>query len=269
MKHLSIQALKSSDLPVISEFQPEGWSDIIPPFLSYLSSPFCFPVKVITNGNIVGIGASIIHEDVAWLAHIIVHPEYRNQGIGRFLTEYLLENVLNRNCKTIYLIATTLGEPIYKKVGFVAETEYLFFKKLSHDFKSESSPHILPYTDLFRSEIATMDRLVSGENRFLHLEKHLVDSFVFRKEKHIEGFYIPNLGDGLIIAKTDSAGLALLKKRLSDREIAVFPVDNTAATAFLRKNTYQEFRRAKRMCFGKYRNWNPACIFNRIGGNLG
>ena len=269
MKFLNIQVLKSIDLPIVGELQPEGWSDILPSFQFYLNNPYCFPVKVITNGNVVGIGASIIHEDVAWLAHIIVHPKYRNQGVGKFLTEYLLDDVLSKKCDTVYLIATDLGEPIYRKVGFEIETEYLFFKDLVPNSLFEKSPSIFQYSDSFKTEIAALDRLVSGENRFFHLEQFLSDGFIFLKDQHIEGFYLPNFGDGLIIAETDSAGLALMEMRLSKHRNAVFPIDNTAASSFLYDNFYLEFRKAKRMYFGKSRDWKPAHIFNRIGGNLG
>ena len=35
----------------------------------YINAPFASPVKAVADNAIAGIGAAIIHNDVAWLAH--------------------------------------------------------------------------------------------------------------------------------------------------------------------------------------------------------
>ena len=76
---MKIGILDQDDMPLIAALQPEGW-DIISVIHFYTKASFCFPIKVTIDNKIIGIGTTIIHNDVAWLAHIIVHPDCRNQG---------------------------------------------------------------------------------------------------------------------------------------------------------------------------------------------
>ncbi len=85
----------------------------------------------------------------------------------------------------------------------------------------------------------------------------------------VEGFYLPHLGDGLIIATTTLAGQELMKLRLYSEDFAYFPKDNTTAINFMLDNNFKLVSSQKRMRLGTKRNWNPSNIYSRIGGNLG
>ena len=266
---MKIQPLQPSDLNLISALQPDDWQDITSIIDFYTKSSFCFPIKVIVGEKIAGIGTAIIHNDVAWLAHIIVHPENRNQGIGKFITQFLVHEAGAKNCNTIYLIATDLGEPVYKKTGFETETEYLFFKDIKPIESWRTSKEIAPFNNDFKTQVVGLDKQVSGEDRLLHLEHYLEGAFVYQQNKIVEGFYLPAFGEGLIIANTTTAGEELMKLRFMAKDNAAFPIDNISATAFMHQNNFKEFRRAKRMRLGAKRAWQPECLYNRIGGNLG
>ena len=123
---MNILTLENGDLNFIAELQPLGWQDIVPTIDFYTKSHFCLPIKVTIDKKIVAIGTAIVHNDIAWLAHIIVHPDNRNQGIGNLITKTLVENLESKRCDTIYLIATALGEPVYKKLGFETETDMYY-----------------------------------------------------------------------------------------------------------------------------------------------
>ena len=265
---MKIGILDQDDMPLIAALQPEGW-DIISVIHFYTKASFCFPIKVTIDNKIIGIGTTIIHNDVAWLAHIIVHPDFRNQGIGRLITQALIDRAHAEQCETIYLLATELGEPVYKKLGFEVETEYVSFKgeKLNDDLADDEN--IKSYRSEFKKEISILDQLVSGEDRLFHLEQYLSNGFVYLQDNNAVGYYLPTFGDGLIIAKTPSAGEALMKLRLTTRDFAVFPKDNEHATAFMNQLNFTAFRTQKRMRLGKKKDWQPANIYNRIGGNLG
>lgn len=264
-----IEPFGHSDIHSLSELQPSGWPDITPAFEFYTGNDFCFPLKLIINEKIVGTGAGIIHNDVAWLGHIIVHPANRNNGIGRLITQTLVDLVLEKRSETIYLLATDLGEPVYKKLGFETETEYLFFKDVKPVENLTVSKNIIPYNDEFKTQVASLDLRVSGEERMFHIERHLKSGYIYIQDNKAEGFYLPTLGEGSITAITTSAGLELMKARFSLKETACFPADNLSAAAFMQENNYKSFRTAKRMRTGKKRRWKPADIYNRIGGNLG
>ena len=266
---MKVDAFTRSDLNLVSDLQPDGWGDIAPSFDFYTKSSFCFPVKIIDDEKIVGIGTTIIHHEVAWLAHIIVHKEHRKKGIGKLITETLVDSLQSKNCETIYLLATDLGAPVYEKVGFETETEYLFFKDIKIKNGLEIPKGIAPYKEEFKEQIKAIDKRISGEDRLFHLEAHLEHGYVYVVENVLDGFYLPTFGDGLILATNPATGLELLQFHLNTNEKLVFPKNNLAATNYLYEKGYKEIVTGKRMRLGKMRTVNFENIYNRIGGNLG
>ena len=266
---MEIQTLEHSDINLITDLIPPGWEEIVPTIDSYTSSDYCFPIKVTIDKKIVGIGTAIINNDVAWLAQIIVHPDNRNQGIGKLITQSLVENSNSKCCDTIYLLATDLGEPVYKKIGFETETEYLFFQGEKKIRAYRNSENIVEFNSDFKIQISNLDRQVSGEDRMFQLEQHLSGSYVYFQDNNVKGIYLPTLGEGLIIAITISAGQELMKLRLTTNNYSTFPIDNVCATEFMHQNNFKELGKEKRMRLGKKRNWQPTNIYSRIAGNLG
>lgn len=266
---MTTQMLLINDLPSLANLTPEDWPDIVPHFDFYTKSSFCIPIKVLRHNKIVGIGTSIIHHDTAWLAHIIVHPDYRNQGIGQLITQALVDISKSKSCNTINLIATNLGVPVYEKLGFVTETSYIFFKDIQAAPSWTISSHVVPYSSSFRNQIESLDSQVSMENRTFHLEPHLQNGFVYMQDDKLEGYYLPTFDEGLIIANTALAGIELMKLRLATRTNAAFPIDNISAVAFLHAQGFREIKTSKRMILGQKKDWQPTKIYNRIGGNLG
>lgn len=266
---MEIQTLEHSDTNFISDLLPIGWESAIPTIDSYTKTNFCFPIKVSIDNKIVGIGATIIHNGTAWLAHIIVHPDYRNQRIGKIITQTLVDTSNSKGCETIYLLATELGEPVYKKIGFETETEYIVFKREETNETYKNSENIVAINNDFKKQILDLDRHISGEDRIMLLEQQISDGFLYLQDNEIQGFYLPNLGDGLIMATTNSAGQELMKLRLTSKDFAAFPIDNINATEFMHQNNFNQVRTEKRMRLGKKRDWQPTNIYNRIGGNLG
>ncbi len=257
-----------TDLDALQELQPAGWDNITPAFNFYLGSNFCFPVKIVVNGKVIGTGVSIIHDDVAWLAHIIVHADYRNKGIGKHITQYLIDRIPVK-CKTIYLIATDLGEPVYKKLGFVTETDYAFYKDGSFGTDITLSSNILPFKEEYLNQLLAIDKEASGENREMHLKEYLQGSFVLIENNKVKAYYLPEFGNGLIIGIDTVAGIELMKLRSKKYYYFILPADNKAATDCLIKHNYVHFRTAKRMILGTNRPWQPMNMYNRISGQIG
>lgn len=266
---MDIQVLERNDLDAITELQPSGWDNIMPTIEFYTKTDYCFPVKVVVDNKIAGMGTAIVHNDIAWLAHIIVHPDQRNKGIGRFITQTMVDNLLSKGFESIYLTATDLGEPVYRKIGFEAETEYLFYKDIKADERWSISKNIIPFNSSFKGQVHQLDLKVSGEDRMVQLASFLTGGYVYVVRHIVEGFYLPAFGEGLVVASSASAGLELMKFRLTSKENAVFPIDNEIASRFMEARSYQPFKQSKRMRLGKKRSWDPGSIYNRIGGNLG
>lgn len=203
---MKIKPLIIEDIDFISDLQPEGWDNILPKINFYIEADHCFPIKVVYERKMIGIGSIIVHHDTAWLGHIIVSEKERGSGIGKIITERLIEIAECKQCKTIHLIATDLGAPVYEKVGFLTKTEYLFFKNIKIENLLINFESICNYSTQYKSAIFEIDRYCSKEDRICELENHLEGSFVYKNNDTIEGFYLPTLGEGLIIANNAQAG---------------------------------------------------------------
>lgn len=265
---LTIEPLTTSDLGNVTKLQPEGWSSIIESITFYCDSPFCFPLKATANGKLVGTGTAIIHGTTAWLAHIIVDKTFRNAGIGLAITRALIKLISEKGCETQLLLATALGEPVYKKCGFEVQEQYVFMEggKLPDP---EASLHITAFDKSFRQKLYELDRYVSGEHREKLLDIHIDKTHLWVNDSELRGYYAPTLGDGLIVATDEGAGIELMRLRNSFHSTFCLPVSNVNGIDFLTKHGFQEIRKASRMILGKSIAWKPAKIYSRIGGNLG
>jgi hypothetical protein len=52
---MQFEEVTYKDLDEIRNLQPEGWSDIVPEFESYINQSFCHPVKTRLDNKIVGL----------------------------------------------------------------------------------------------------------------------------------------------------------------------------------------------------------------------
>ncbi len=91
--------ITSNDLNEIGKLQPEGWTDIVPEYELYVRNKFCFPKKAILDNEMVGVGTLIVFDSTAWLAHIIVDKNHRNNGIGFQITEKLINDGMDKSAE--------------------------------------------------------------------------------------------------------------------------------------------------------------------------
>jgi hypothetical protein len=140
----------------------------------------------------------------------------------------------------------------------------------SRDWKTyHISENISPYQSAYKQAIFDLDKPISGEDRSQHLGDFLAESFVYLQNGNLEGFYLPNLGDGLIMANTPEAGVELMKKRFQKFKIASFPQENKVAQEFMESHGYLPVMTHARMHFQKPMPWKPSDLYNRVGGNIG
>ena len=267
---MQILPFEVANLNELESLQPPDWLDLKIAFRYYLHHfGFCNPIKIVINSCIVGIGTTIIHNDVAWLAHIVVHPDFRKQGIGKIITTTLIESVKKHSCKTILLVSTDLGKPVYEKIGFEIVGEYAFLRNDNYGNEGEISENIQKLDQKYFDAVLILDQKVSGEDRSNQIEDYFLDSFVYLEKNKICGYYLPAFGAGLIVAENEEAGIELIKLRNKTHNIATLPSENESALKFLKENNFKQYRTAKRMSLGEKLNWHPEMFFNRISGQIG
>jgi GNAT superfamily N-acetyltransferase len=266
---MEIAEVNHDDLPALRIFQPADWPDIIPSLSFYIDSPFCCPVKVVEKGEILGIGSWIMHGNVAWLATIITHPEHRNKGIGKQITQVLIDSLKKTSVETIMLVATPMGEPLYEKLGFVTDSRYAFYSGGEKSDGKQISPNIIPYTSGYAGQILAMDHEAYGENRSMRVLEYLPQAKLYVEGSSLKGFYLPGWGEGPVIAENAEAGNALLYTRSITAERTVFPEENEAAAEYLSSRGNTMYRKAARMRIGRKIAWQPETIYSRVAGAIG
>lgn len=267
---INFEVFTPQDFAYLPEFEPPQWGDLAPRFEYFLASDFCFPLKITLDNQMVAIGASIKHLDTAWLACIITHPEHRGKGLGYQITKKLIETIDRLHFQTIYLIATDLGFPVYQKLGFELEGEYSHLKRVvNENISNPSSNLILNFSEEYRQAIYNLDKLVSGENREAILAENIQWAKLYITGNQLLGFYMPSLGDGLIVAQSNEAGLALSTLRLETKNYAIVPNDNTLIINHLLENGFEKVLRSRRMFLGKKRPNQLHNLYHRINGQLG
>lgn len=74
------------------------------------------------DGMPCGTASAICYDTrIAWIGMILVHPDFRQQGIGSALMKHTLARLQSRRSQVIKLDATDQGRPVYLKLGFKDE----------------------------------------------------------------------------------------------------------------------------------------------------
>ncbi len=266
---MKTEPLVKKDLKHLTLLQPDGWPDIRPALQFYLEKDFCHVIKIGSHTRIMGIGTGIVFGRTAWLAHIIVDKEFRGKGLARKIVDHLLEKITGFQCESISLIATDLGYPVYERSGFKKQTEYVFFKKETPLISKDEPKNIMAFSSCYEKEAFELDQTISGEDRRPILTDKLGTAFLYRQNLQTTGIYLPDLGEGMIIASDKRAGIELMKKKYATVDKAVLPVENTVGIQFLMENGFTETLRAARMIWGKPFLWQPENVYSRIAGKLG
>src|SRR3954464_12515649 len=124
MKRLiSVRLLSPSDLPFADSLRAiAGWNQTLDDWNRFLaldpSSCFLTEYEGTPSGTAVVTGYGT---KVAWIGMVLVHPDFRRRGIGRFLMEHCLAHLLRRGVQCVKLDASEFGEPLYHELGFEGE----------------------------------------------------------------------------------------------------------------------------------------------------
>jgi ribosomal protein S18 acetylase RimI-like enzyme len=269
---LRIREILESEIHQLQNFSPEDWNLDLPRLFSFhFGHSYFYPSIAEVDDKIVGCGIGIIHGSISWLGTIIVLPEYRRQGIGKKITSHLVDYCRSKGCASHLLVASAMGEPVYKKLGFEINSIYVFYKRET----IVPTLHVSNVREMRQEDflmVKQLDREVTGEDRFHFIERFFSTGWIYATDTSsgIAGFYLPEFSGGLIIARNARAGLELMKLRLNrGKTTAVVPATNTIAREFLTSEGFQEFRRAPRMFLGSEVPWLPAMMYNRATGYCG
>ncbi len=198
----------------------------------------CFAAEA--EGRVVGTAVATTFGPVAWLAMVLVDPAARGRGIGTRLVEHALAYLDESGVGTVRLDATALGEPIYRRLGFVPEYELARWEGVAAETPPDLS--VQPVSADQLEAVAALDQEATGTDRrrllrLLYEEQPgAMRRFVLRDG--LSGYATLRRGSravqiGPAIARTEEAGRALCDSALQscagEPAFIDIPKENSAA----------------------------------------
>ncbi len=269
---LRIRELRANEIALLKDFAPPEWNtDLSAIFGVHFGQPYFHAIVAELDDVVVGCANGLLNGNTGWLGNIIVRPECRGRGIGRALTEVLVEFFKEKRVQHQVLIATSMGEPVYRKLGFEIVSQYIFFARQGPPAAAEAVPGVKALKPEDEEAVYALDRFVTGEMRQPFLSRLQADAWVHvAATGSVDGYYMPGVGTGLVIASNDTAGLALMQQKLNmGASTSAIPEANKAAAEFLRANGFIETGRAPRMALGPDVNWKAERVYCRGSGYCG
>jgi predicted N-acetyltransferase YhbS len=208
-------------------------------------------VAVHDGAVVVGTAASVSFGATAWLGGVTVAPEARGRRLGQALTEAALDAL--GDPRTISLLATPAGRPIYERLGFVPELEYRVFAV--PDSAAPRTDGLVPAPPEL---VLALDREATGEDRALALAAGLERALATPDGAGV--LLRPPFAARPILARTAEAGAALLTASLEPGLRLAAPAGNAAAMAAFARLA-QPQRGVVRMRRGAPITWRPEQVW--------
>ena len=266
-----IRELNKSNIQGLNNLPPSEWEfDYEALLKEFIDEDFFYAFIQVQDNKVVGTGNIFSKGKTGWLGNIMVDKSFRGKGLGYQMTKFLIDFLENKGCETQLLIATELGEAVYKKLGFRKLTEYQSFdSKFDSDYNFPDSVRKLELSDL--ASVHKLDLETNSEDRTYLIDKFYNRGFgYFNDQNELLGFYLPEFGRGLVLSKDTPAGIELLKLKHSTKgKRTLLPIENQNGIKLLEKMGLKKGEKSSRMILGKENEWIPNNIYSYGSGYCG
>jgi GNAT superfamily N-acetyltransferase len=276
-----LRPMRPSDVePAAAAILADEWGDRRPWFSFALGSPACHVVVADDgDGGVVGTGVATVNGPVGWIGTIWVAPAHRGRGLGGALTQWTIDAAESLGCRTLVLVATDRGRPLYERMGFEVQTWYRTMEVpgLPAEGSRSVDPRIRMYEPADLDTIVALDRRATGEDR-----RDVITALASTDGTRIldggaapEGYVIrAPWGGGATVAPSVSDALAILQARrlASGPEKRVrcgILLENTAGAQALEADGWTEAWRAPRLIRGEPLDWRPEQIWGQFNHAMG
>jgi predicted N-acetyltransferase YhbS len=276
-----LRPMRPADLePAAAAILADEWGDRRSWFSFALRSPACHVVVAEDGeGGVVGTGVATVNGPVGWIGTIWVAPAHRGHGLGQALTQWTIDAADSLGCRTLVLVATDRGRPLYERMGFEVQTWYRTMETpgLPAEDSHSVDPRIRTYQPADLETIVGLDRRATGEDR-----RDVIGALVSTDGTRIldgadgpAGYVIrAPWGGGATVAPSASDALALLQaRRLASgpgkRVRCGILLENTAGAHALEADGWTEAWRAPRLIRGEPLTWRPEQIWGQFNHAMG
>lgn len=238
------------------------------------------PLVAEADDEVVATGVGSVHGAVGWVGTIFVDPDRRRSGLGRAITRAVCNALGARGCRSLVLIASSMGRPLYEREGFRVLDDQVRFSidGLPPTAGDDDESGIRAFSTPDFEAIAGLDRLATGEDRRAVLESLVTPASTLvaaGPDGTVRGFLArsPWRGGALIAPNPDDAIRLLDARRrsvgTSGRAGAGLLASNVVGRARLRDAGWVEERGGVRMIRGAHLDWRPDAIWGQFNGALG
>lgn len=289
---IDIRAMTAADVaPAADIIAATGWGARLAWFDHAVAAPNIH-AAVATDDElgIVGTGVATLHGPVAWIGTIWVHPDRRRRGLGLALTNWTIDVAEGAGCRTLVLVASDEGRPLYERLGFSDLTFEPVLEAPGLPAAADRPGDVAVASGsgpgrrvrAWRAEdlpaALALDLAATGEDRSAGFRAFADPStaiVVVGQDDVPRGFLIrAPWGGGATIAPDPDDAMALLtaRRRASgpDKRVrAGLMASNTVGLERLAAAGWTEAWRARRMSRGEPLDWQPDAIWGQFNHAMG
>jgi GNAT superfamily N-acetyltransferase len=269
------------------------------------SQPACTAlVAVDPDGAIVATGVGTANGPVGWIGSIFVDRGQRGRGLGRAVTQGIIDALEASGCRTLVLVATAEGRRLYERMGFEVTTHYRILEApgLALDDAvlgdavlgdavvggaavHDAGPAVRPFEAGDLAAMTALDRVATGEDRS-HALRRLADPGSARvavaagagrdaARDGIAGFIVrPPWGGGATVARSVEDALAIVRARRhasgpEGRVRVGLLEENREGRERLGSEGFRQAWSAPRMQRGEPLDWRPELIWGQFNHAMG
>jgi hypothetical protein len=230
------------------------------------------------DGALVGTGVGTANGSVGWVGTIWVDPAQRGAGLGRALTQAVIDGLEAGDCRTLVLVATEEGLPLYERMGFELQTRYRILEAPGLDPAAVASdPDVRPFGRADLDAVCALDLAATGEDRGHAIRRFATPetSKVLDVGGAIYGFVIrAPWGGGATVAADAGDALRILdaRRRASGpggRVRVGLVEENAAGLAALEAARLTPIWSAPRLVRGEPLEWHPDWIWGQFNHAMG
>jgi GNAT superfamily N-acetyltransferase len=273
-----IRPMRPADVAPAADIMRRGdWGDRTT-FLAWaVGNPSCHPIVADDGGRILGTGLATAYGPVGWVGTIFVDAERRGRGLGRTLTRAVVADLEARGCRTLLLIATDHGRPLYEREGFTVQTEQ---RRFAAPGATDTGPdeRVRPFKAAMLPAVLALDRKANGEDRgpvIGALATPEATQVTVGLDGSVRGFLLRGpWGGAALVAPDPDDALSLLdwrRRRVGpDGRVATgLPGLNAAGRDRLLAEGWVEEPGGTRMIRGAPPDWRPEAVWGQLNGALG
>ena len=241
------------------------------------TQPACTPIVAEADGQIVATGVGTANGPVGWIGTIFIAPDRRGRGLGRAITQAIIDRLESAGCRSLALVATTEGRQLYERMGFEVHSRYHILQAIGLS-PGGGTDGVRAFDGNDLPAIERLDRAGTGEDRS-HAIRRFASADTTRvatgDDGEVEGYVLrAPWGGGATIARTTEAALRILtaRRRAAGPEGRVrlgLLDENADGLARLMDVGLRLTWSAPRMLRGEPLVWRPGWIWGQFNHAMG